>query len=260
MCEAVEDEITRRGGGLAFPAQSSRNEIAAHYCAVARGRDGLRERRPRQARHRRARRRLGGGHRPHRERRRSPARTGRSWRRRGPRSRPRSRRRGRAWPCAACRRPSRPRCGATACAPCRTSAATAWGGGPCTARPPSRTRPTATPTASSSGAVVAIEPFATDGKGESSSAARPRSSGSTRAGPRARRASPEVVAAMRRVQRPALRAPAALGLSAGGGGGDAARATRGRHLGAYAPLVEAQQRKVAQAEHTLISDPTEWRS
>jgi methionyl aminopeptidase len=33
VCEAVEDEITRRGGGLAFPAQSSRNEIAAHYCA-----------------------------------------------------------------------------------------------------------------------------------------------------------------------------------------------------------------------------------
>jgi methionyl aminopeptidase len=33
VCEAVEDEITRRGGGLAFPTQSSRNEIAAHYCA-----------------------------------------------------------------------------------------------------------------------------------------------------------------------------------------------------------------------------------
>jgi methionyl aminopeptidase len=33
VCETVEDEITRRGGGLAFPAQSSRNEIAAHYCA-----------------------------------------------------------------------------------------------------------------------------------------------------------------------------------------------------------------------------------
>lgn len=33
VCEAVEDEITRRGGGLAFPAQSSRNEIAAHYCS-----------------------------------------------------------------------------------------------------------------------------------------------------------------------------------------------------------------------------------
>ena len=33
VCEAVEDEITRGGGGLAFPAQSSRNEIAAHYCA-----------------------------------------------------------------------------------------------------------------------------------------------------------------------------------------------------------------------------------
>jgi methionyl aminopeptidase len=33
VCEAVEEEIARRGGGLAFPAQSSRNEIAAHYCA-----------------------------------------------------------------------------------------------------------------------------------------------------------------------------------------------------------------------------------
>lgn len=33
VSEAVEDEIARRGGGLAFPVQSSRNEIAAHYCA-----------------------------------------------------------------------------------------------------------------------------------------------------------------------------------------------------------------------------------
>jgi len=33
VCEAVEDEIARRGGGLAFPVQSSRNDIAAHYCA-----------------------------------------------------------------------------------------------------------------------------------------------------------------------------------------------------------------------------------
>lgn len=32
VCEAVEDEILRQGGGLAFPVQSSRNEIAAHYC------------------------------------------------------------------------------------------------------------------------------------------------------------------------------------------------------------------------------------
>ena len=32
MCEAVEDEIRRRGGGLAFPVQSSRNDVAAHYC------------------------------------------------------------------------------------------------------------------------------------------------------------------------------------------------------------------------------------
>jgi methionyl aminopeptidase len=32
VCEAVEDETRRRGGLPAFPAQSSRNEIAAHYC------------------------------------------------------------------------------------------------------------------------------------------------------------------------------------------------------------------------------------
>jgi methionyl aminopeptidase len=32
VCEAVEDETRRRGGQPAFPAQSSRNEIAAHYC------------------------------------------------------------------------------------------------------------------------------------------------------------------------------------------------------------------------------------
>jgi methionyl aminopeptidase len=32
VCEAVEHAILRRGGGLAFPAQSSRNAIAAHYC------------------------------------------------------------------------------------------------------------------------------------------------------------------------------------------------------------------------------------
>jgi methionyl aminopeptidase len=32
VCEAVEDAIRRRGGGLAFPVQSSRNAIAAHYC------------------------------------------------------------------------------------------------------------------------------------------------------------------------------------------------------------------------------------
>jgi methionyl aminopeptidase len=32
VCEAVEHEIRRRGGEPAFPAQSSRNEIAAHYC------------------------------------------------------------------------------------------------------------------------------------------------------------------------------------------------------------------------------------
>lgn len=32
VCEAVEGEISRRGGGIAFPVQTSRNEIAAHYC------------------------------------------------------------------------------------------------------------------------------------------------------------------------------------------------------------------------------------
>lgn len=32
VCEAVEDETRRRGGVPAFPAQSSRNDIAAHYC------------------------------------------------------------------------------------------------------------------------------------------------------------------------------------------------------------------------------------
>jgi methionyl aminopeptidase len=32
VCERVEDEIRRRGAGLAFPAQTSRNHVAAHYC------------------------------------------------------------------------------------------------------------------------------------------------------------------------------------------------------------------------------------
>jgi methionyl aminopeptidase len=32
VCEAVEGEIWRRGGELAFPAQTSRNHVAAHYC------------------------------------------------------------------------------------------------------------------------------------------------------------------------------------------------------------------------------------
>jgi len=32
VCESVEEEILRRGGGLAFPVQSSRNHVAAHYC------------------------------------------------------------------------------------------------------------------------------------------------------------------------------------------------------------------------------------
>jgi methionyl aminopeptidase len=32
VCAAVEDEIHRQGGSLAFPVQSSRNDVAAHYC------------------------------------------------------------------------------------------------------------------------------------------------------------------------------------------------------------------------------------
>lgn len=32
VCEGVEDEIRRLGGGIAFPVQTSRNEVAAHYC------------------------------------------------------------------------------------------------------------------------------------------------------------------------------------------------------------------------------------
>jgi methionyl aminopeptidase len=32
VCREVEAEIVSRGGQLAFPAQTSRNEIAAHYC------------------------------------------------------------------------------------------------------------------------------------------------------------------------------------------------------------------------------------
>lgn len=34
VCVAVEDEIRRRGGRIAFPVQSSRNHVAAHYCAA----------------------------------------------------------------------------------------------------------------------------------------------------------------------------------------------------------------------------------
>jgi methionyl aminopeptidase len=32
VCVAIEGEIERRGGAPAFPAQTSRNQIAAHYC------------------------------------------------------------------------------------------------------------------------------------------------------------------------------------------------------------------------------------
>ncbi|MBL7057073.1 type II methionyl aminopeptidase [Candidatus Woesearchaeota archaeon] len=32
VCDAAEDKIRELGGGIAFPTQTSRNEIAAHYC------------------------------------------------------------------------------------------------------------------------------------------------------------------------------------------------------------------------------------
>jgi methionyl aminopeptidase len=32
VCIAVEDEVFRQGGALAFPTQTSRNAVAAHYC------------------------------------------------------------------------------------------------------------------------------------------------------------------------------------------------------------------------------------
>jgi methionyl aminopeptidase len=32
VCEAVEAETLKRGGAAAFPAQTSRNQVAAHYC------------------------------------------------------------------------------------------------------------------------------------------------------------------------------------------------------------------------------------
>ena len=105
------------------------------------------------------------------------------------------------------------------------------------------------------GAVVAVEPFATDGKGEVVERGQaevfrldPRRATGT-AG------SPEVVAAMRRFNglpfarrqlaqfpRPSVE--------------ETLRALRAAgHLGVYPPLVEAQQRKVAQAEHTLYLGP-----
>lgn len=34
VCEAVEEDIERRGAHPAFPVQSSRNQVAAHYCAA----------------------------------------------------------------------------------------------------------------------------------------------------------------------------------------------------------------------------------
>jgi methionyl aminopeptidase len=32
VCQEADEEIARRGAGAAFPTQSSRNEVAAHYC------------------------------------------------------------------------------------------------------------------------------------------------------------------------------------------------------------------------------------
>jgi methionyl aminopeptidase len=32
VCAWVEDDIVRRGGAVAFPVQTSRNDVAAHYC------------------------------------------------------------------------------------------------------------------------------------------------------------------------------------------------------------------------------------
>lgn len=34
VCEQVEADIVGQGGGIAFPAQSSRNALAAHYCSA----------------------------------------------------------------------------------------------------------------------------------------------------------------------------------------------------------------------------------
>jgi methionyl aminopeptidase len=103
--------------------------------------------------------------------------------------------------------------------------------------------------------VVAVEPFATDGQGEvvERGAAEVfrldprRATGSV--------GSPEVVAAIRRfnglpfarrqladLPRPSVE--------------ETLRALRAAgHLGVYPPLVEAHQRKVAQAEHTLYLGP-----
>jgi methionyl aminopeptidase len=106
-----------------------------------------------------------------------------------------------------------------------------------------------------SGAVVAVEPFATDGQGQVVERGNAeifrldprRSTGSA--------GDPEVVAAMRRFNglpfarrqlagRPRAAVEETLrDLRAAG------------HLGVYPPLVEAHQRKVAQAEHTLYLGP-----
>ena len=124
--------------------------------------------RPGQARHRRARRRLGGGHRAHRERRRSarePAVRGGRARRARVRHRHRRARRRRAH--ASPQAIESTRRAATACGRCRTSAATAsarW-----TVHCPPAIPNVADGTADRArwpDAVVAIEPFATDGTGE----------------------------------------------------------------------------------------------
>ena len=103
---------------------------------------------------------------------------------------------------------------------------------------------------------MAVEPFATDGAGE---VVERGTAEVFRLDPRratGAAGAPEVVAAHARVQRPAVRAPPARAASRGPAVEETLRALRAAgHLGVYPPLVEAQQRKVAQAEHTLYLGP-----
>ena len=157
----------------AFPAQSSRNAIAAHYCPSPEDETRLRGGRRGQARHRRARGRLGRGHRTDRERGRPRPRTSRCWRR--PRSRAARRRSRRPAPACQSRRlseaidramrgagvptrpePLRPRRGtldralpAARCPTCRTTRATCWPRG--WSWPSSRSPPPAAGTSSERG-------------------------------------------------------------------------------------------------------------
>jgi methionyl aminopeptidase len=100
-----------------------------------------------------------------------------------------------------------------------------------------------------------VEPFATDGRGQ---VVERGSAEVFRLDPRRATGgvgSPEVVAAMRRFNGLpfARRQLASLPRAEVE---ETLRALRAAgHLGAYPPLVEAQQRKVAQAEHTLYLGP-----